>query len=146
MRELRQAWATRLPKDSNALFSELLAMPQAELLSLLAVCVAATVGAITSREDVVPAGALAQAVDLDMRQWWTPTAARYFAHVSKARVLDAIKAFAPDHAARLTKLKKDDLASVAEQLAAGSGWLPAMLRSAVLEAQGDAPLETDAAE
>jgi len=141
MRELRQAWASRLPTDSNTLFSELLAMPQTELLSLLAVCVASTVGAIASREDAVPAVALAQAVDLDMHQWWTPTAAGYFAHVSKARCLEAVEALAPDQVTRLAKLKKNELASEAEQLAAGSGWLPAMLRAPVLKAREHAPVE-----
>ncbi len=141
MRDLRQAWALRLPMDSNALFSELLAMPQTELLSLLAVCVASTVGAITSRDDAVPAQALAQAVGLDMRQWWTPTAAGYFAHVSKARCLEAVKAFAPDQVARLTKLKKQELASEAERVAAGSGWLPAILRTPALGGHTDTPLE-----
>ena len=121
MRDLRQGWPLRLPMDSNALFSELLAMPQTELLSLLAVCVASTVGAITSRDDSVPAEALALAVDLDMHQWWTPTAAGYFAHVSKARCLEAVEAFAPDQVARLTKLKKQELAKEAERLSVGSG-------------------------
>lgn len=41
IREVRQAWADRLPQDPDALFTELLAFPQSELLSLLGVCVAA---------------------------------------------------------------------------------------------------------
>jgi predicted DNA-binding transcriptional regulator YafY len=85
MREVREAWEARLPDDPDALFAELLALPEQELLSLLAVCVAATVGAVVSREDEVHAAALAQAVNLDMHDWWTPTAAGYFEHVSKAR-------------------------------------------------------------
>lgn len=59
-------------------------MPQQELLSLLAVCVGFTVAVIASREDEAPAAALAQAVGLDMHRWWTPTAAGYFDHASKA--------------------------------------------------------------
>jgi len=35
--------------------------------------------------------------------------------------------FAPDQGTRLAKLKKGDLASEAERLAAGTCWLPAML-------------------
>lgn len=50
-------------------------MPQSELLSLLAVCVGFTVSAIASQENEIPAALLAQAVNLDMHDWWTPTAA-----------------------------------------------------------------------
>ena len=124
---MREAWAARLPSNSRALFSELLTTPQPELLSLLAVCVASTVGAVCSREAERPALQLADALGLDMHDWWTPNAAGYFEHVSKVKALEAVLAFAPDHVSRLSKLKKADLASEAERLAAGSGWLPAML-------------------
>lgn len=131
LREVRDAWVERLPDDSAAMFAVLLAMPQGQLIALLAVCVASTVGAICSRESEAPATALAQALDLDMHDWWTPTAAGYFEHVSKAKALESVGAFAPDQVTRLSKLKKADLASEAERLAAGTGWLPAMLRRSV---------------
>ena len=126
--DVRQAWLARLPTDASALFAALLDAPQENLLSLLAACVAMTVDAMTPREDAVPADALAQAVGLDMHDWWTPTAEGYFAHVSKAKVLEAVRAFAPEQAVRLLKFKKDALASEAERLAVGTGWLPDMLR------------------
>ena len=127
LREVREAWVAHLPSESEAMFDELLAMPQSELLSLLAVCVASTVGAVCSRESETPAALLAQAVGLDMHAWWTPTAAGYFENVSKAKALEAVMAVAPDQVTRLSKLKKGDLASEAERLVAGTGWLPAML-------------------
>lgn len=130
MAEVRQAWTDRLPKDPDALFAELLAFPQQELLSLLAVCVASTVGAVTTRESDTPAVLLAQAVELDMHDWWTPTAAGYFAHVSKAKALEAVQVFAPEQVNRLAKLKKAEIASEAERLAAGTGWLPVMFQKA----------------
>jgi ParB family chromosome partitioning protein len=129
MRQVREAWAERLPSDSDALFAELLAMPQQELLSLLAVCVGFTVTAIASREDEGPAVALAQAVGLDMHAWWAPTAAGYFDHVSKAKALEGVQDFASGEVNRLGKLKKAQIASEAERLAAGTGWLPAMFRA-----------------
>jgi len=128
MGKVREAWAARLPKEPKALFAELLALPQGELLSLLAVCVASTVSVLASREDEVPAAGLAEAVSLDMHDWWAPTAEGYFAHVSKAKALEAVLAFAPDHVTRLSKLKKAEIASEAERLAAGTGWLPVMFR------------------
>jgi len=146
MRKVREAWATRLPNDPSALFAELLQLPQSELLSLLAVCVAVSVGAVTSREDEAPAAALAQAVGLDMHDWWSPTAAGYFEHVSKAKALEAVKVFAPEQVSRLGKLKKADLASEAERLAVGSGWLPAMFKgqgASVGEAQAETEVEVE---
>ena len=128
MRQVREAWAERLPNDPDTLFAELLVMPQPELLSLLAVCVGLTVTAIASSEDEVPADALARAVALDMHGWWTPTAAGYFEHVSKAKALEAVQAFAPGEVNRLAKLKKAQIASEAERLVAGTGWMPAMFR------------------
>lgn len=146
MRKVRDAWADRLPGDPEALFAELLAFPQQELLSLLAVCVACTVSVLASHEEDVPAAALAQAVNLDMHDWWTPTAAGYFEHVSKAKVLEAVLAFAPDHVSRLGKLKKSEMASEAERLAVGTGWLPAMFRGqgAAAETQAVPEGKTDA--
>lgn len=129
LQEARQAWTARLPDDSDVLFAELVALSQPELLSLLSVCVASTVGAVTAREDDVPAASLAQAVGLDMHAWWTPSAAGYFEHVSKAKTLEAVQTFAPDQVGRLAKLKKGELASEAERLVANTGWLPTMLRS-----------------
>jgi ParB family chromosome partitioning protein len=130
LREVREAWAEKLPDDSAAMFAVLLAMPQGELISLLAVCVASTVGAFQSRESEAPASMLARALDLDMHAWWTPTAAGYFDHVSKAKALEAVSVFAPDQLTRLSKLKKGDLAAEAERLSVGKGWLPAMLCAA----------------
>ncbi|EWS62520.1 hypothetical protein Y695_04253 [Hydrogenophaga sp. T4] len=144
LRDVREAWATRLPDDANALFAELLAMEQEELLSLLALCVGLTVSAIAQREGETPAELLVQAVGLDMHNWWTPTAAGYFDHVSKAHVLEAVQVFAPTEVQRLAKLKKPQMASEAERLAAGAGWLPRMLLAPeVCEAaeQGDAKAE-----
>jgi ParB family transcriptional regulator, chromosome partitioning protein len=143
MAEVRQAWTDRLPKDPDALFAELLAFPQQELLSLLAVCVASTVGAVTTRESARPAVLLAQAVGLDMHDWWTPTAVGYFAHVSKAKALEAVQVFAPEQVSRLAKLKKAEIASEAERLAEGTGWLPVMfLRAAAVVAEVQTIQET----
>ena len=129
-----------MPEDDAELFAVLLAMPQDELVRLLAVCVASTVDVVSSREHDAPGMVLAQAVGLDMAAWWKPTAEGYFSHVSKAVILEAVQQFAPSHAARLAKLKKADIASEAERLAEGTGWMPAMFKSedSISAAQDDA--------
>jgi ParB family chromosome partitioning protein len=128
--ELRQTWARKLPEDSAELFAALLAMSQDELVQLLAVCTAATVGVVVNRATVAhPGEAIAEAVGLDMGNWWKPTAESYFAHLSKAAILDAVTAFAPDEVARLGKLKKSELAREAERLVQGTDWMPQVFRA-----------------
>lgn len=128
LRELQQTWGEQLPDDDAELFAVLLAMPQDELVQLLAVCVASTVDVVSSREHDAPGKVLAQAVGLDMAAWWKPTAEGYFSHVSKAVILEAVQQFAPQHVTRMAKLKKADIASEAERLAVGTGWMPAMFK------------------
>lgn len=131
LRELRQQWGEKLPQDSADLFAVLLAMPQDELLRLLAVCAAATVDVVTPRAtSEQPGAALAQALGLDMAAWWQPTADAYFLHISKAMILDAVGEFAPDRVGRLEKLKKAEIASEAERLVAGTGWMPVVFSRA----------------
>ncbi len=130
LRELQQAWAGKLPEDSAELFCALLAMEQGELVKLLAVCVASTVDVVTPRAAPrQPGKELAQAVGLDMAAWWQPTAEGYFKHVPKAAILQAVGEYAPDHVTRLAKLKKADIASEAERLADGTGWMPAIFKA-----------------
>jgi len=128
--EAKQAWRDRLPAEAGELFAALRELPQDDLLSLLAVCAADCIDAITPHEADTQASELAAALDLDMAQWWTATAAGYFSHVSKARIFEAIKSFAPKYADQLDSYKKPDLAARAEELAAGTGWLPEMLKRA----------------
>jgi len=124
--ELRARCRAHLPDDSGAWFEALLALPQDTLLELLAFGVAATVDVVTAHPDDDNADALARAVGLDMRAWWTPTAESYFAHLPKAAIVAAAPQFAPDYGGRLSTMKKDELAAKAERLAAGTGWLPPM--------------------
>jgi ParB family chromosome partitioning protein len=152
LRELQQAAGEALPEDSAELFAALLAKPQDELVRLLAVCVASTVDVVTPRAvPHQPGEELAQAAGLDMAAWWQPTAEGYFKHVSKAMTLDAVGEYAPQHVTRLAKLKKADIASEAERLVNGTGWMPAIFKAegpqqAVKESAQEAGPEQDAPE
>ncbi|MED5491729.1 MAG: ParB/RepB/Spo0J family partition protein [Pseudomonadota bacterium] len=148
LRALQQVAGVALPEDSAELFAALLAKPQDELVRLLAVCVASTVDVVTPRATPHrPGEELAQAVGLDMAAWWKPTAEGYFKHVSKAVILDAVGAFAPESVTRLAKLKKADIASEAERLADGTGWMPAIFKAAgPQDAVQEAGQEQDAPE
>ncbi|WP_315531881.1 MULTISPECIES: ParB N-terminal domain-containing protein [Comamonadaceae] len=152
LRELQQVAGEALPEDSAELFAALLVKPQDELVRLLAVCVASTVDTVTPRATLhQPGKELAQAVGLDMAAWWKPTAEGYFKHVSKAVILDAVGDYAPDSVHRLGKLKKADIASEAERLADGTGWMPAIFKAEgpreAMQEEGpeqDAPADAEA--
>lgn len=151
---LREVAGEALPQDSAELFAVLLAKSQDEMARLLAVCVASTVDVVTPRASQRQPGAeLAQAVGLDMAAWWKPTAEGYFRHVSRAVILAAVEQFAPSHVTRLSKLKKADIASEAERLIEGTGWMPAVFRTehhtepeGVPEAASDDDAPEDAAD
>ena len=146
LRELQQVAGEALPQDSAELFAALLAKPQDELVRLLALCVASTVDVVTPRATPQQPGAeLAQAVGLDMAAWWQPTNDGYFRHVPKAAILQAVGEYAPEQVSRLAKLKKADIASEAERLADGTGWMPVTFKAAGPQdaAQGEGP-EQDA--
>ncbi|HBP6008389.1 TPA: ParB/RepB/Spo0J family partition protein [Pseudomonas aeruginosa] len=147
LRELQQVAGEVLSEDSAELFVALLAKPQDELVRLLAVCVASTVDVVTPRATQHQPGAeLAQAVALDMVAWWQPTADGYFQHLPKAAILEAVGEFAPEHVTRLAKLKKGDIASEAERLADGTGWMPAIFAAEATQQAAQEVVTDEAAE
>lgn len=126
---LRTGWRERLPADDADLFDVLRQMKRADLLALLAVCVAGTVDAVVRSEHDSRAEALAQAVKLDMSGYWQPTAEAYFNHVPEAQALAWFQAFKPAEVNRVAGYKKPDMAREASQHASGAKWLPDMLRT-----------------
>jgi len=128
--ERRATLKSQLPRKSNALFAWLLERPQAELLSLLAFCVATTLDGVRNDEALGASGPLAKASGLDMREWWRATAANYFGRIPKERVISIVsKALSPESAAALQSLKKQGAAGLAEERMASTGWLPDVLRT-----------------
>ena len=131
----RESWSHRIPGTPDDLWNWCLDQDQNVLLDLLAFCTATTVNAVQLKSDrpdcerLRHAAMLASTLNLDMKSWFTPTAENYFARISKPQILDAIreaKGTAP--APAWEKLKKAELATVAERETAGTGWLPLTLR------------------
>ena len=150
--ERRKAWERRLPEESGDLFGWLLQQEQSVLIELLAFCAAQSVDAVRSKHDaatqprLVHADALGAALDLDMRDWWSPTKGRYLSRVPKALVLEAVREGVSAQAAEnLATLKKEALVEAAERRLAGSDWLPDLLRPATAPGS-EAVIEAMAAE
>lgn len=120
-----------LPADPAQLFAWLLDQSQEAVLNLLAYCVAQSVDGITEDEAGGPMDHIARAAGLDMREWWTATAASYFGSMPRARVLEVVtEAVSAEASASLAKLKREALAQAAEEKVISTGWLPAILRNA----------------
>ena len=84
--ELEAAWSAT---DHAQWLSWLAAQPQEFVLRLMAYCVACSLDAIQERAAPHPTfEGLAQLAGLDMRAWWTPTAASYFDHIAKGRIIE----------------------------------------------------------
>lgn len=126
---MRLAWKERLPANAGEWFGWLTAQPQTELLDLLALCSAATLNALPSTGAACDANVLAEAVGLDMADWWEPTATGFLNHVSKALIVQALKEAGPELADdRIGMTKKDVLVAKAASRLAGKRWLPVPLR------------------
>ena len=119
------------PGEHADLLPWLLSLDNAEVLTVLAPLVASTVDA--GCEDWSQgacrslAAGVATAARLNMTDWWTPTVETYFGRATKAQIGQAVTeaGAGPFN----TEGKKAEVAAAAARLIAGTGWLPALLRS-----------------
>ncbi|MGW8140318.1 ParB/RepB/Spo0J family partition protein [Sphingomonas sp. CCH5-D11] len=146
--EQREAWAERMPRDVADLWGFIVALDDEKRLALLAHCASRTVNALRLPWDRKPrtlqtADRLASALALDVAKDWTPTVDSYFGRVTKAHIVEAVaEGVSEDAARRIADMKKPDMARAAEQLLAGTGWLPAVLRTP--QPEGEQPTEGEA--
>jgi ParB family chromosome partitioning protein len=132
----RGRWGDRLPGNADDLFAWCLNQTQDTLLDLLAVSAAHMVDAVRDKgtRDDAPrlqhGDALGKALGMTMSDWFTPTAVNYFGRVNRTFILQAMaEAGVPARTRSWAKLKKGELAALAERSIAGTGWLPHPLRA-----------------
>ncbi|MEO0959020.1 MAG: ParB/RepB/Spo0J family partition protein [Pseudomonadota bacterium] len=141
-----ETWAGNLPKQPEDLWAVLTEWDSDSRDALFAHCVAMTVNAVQEPHHRKPrriahADVLASTLGLDMvKAGWTLTADSYLGRVTKAQILAAVREAKGDKDAdRIAGFKKPDMVEAAEELLAGTGWLPQVLRTAPLAEEPDEP-------
>ncbi|MFO1108406.1 MAG: ParB/RepB/Spo0J family partition protein [Bradyrhizobium sp.] len=134
-------WARQLPRDVAGLWTFVTELDRDSRMALFAHCVALTVNAVKLPSERRPralatADRLAEAVTLDMTGYWRPTVKSYLGRITKARILEAVREGVGHEAAeRMGQMKKTAMAEAAEQLLAGTDWLPSLLRTTKTDRQ-----------
>ena len=117
----RESWKKRLPGKQAEFWQWCLKADQKTLLSLLAFF-----AALAGNK----ANLLSGPLDLDMEEWFKPTAANFFGRIGKPEIVKAIKEATGKPVAPATeKMKRSELALFAERAVKDTGWLPKPLRS-----------------
>ncbi|SEG16924.1 ParB/RepB/Spo0J family partition protein [Bosea lathyri] len=130
-----EGWAMDMPRDVADLWGFIASLDHASVMALFAHCASLTVNAVKQPWERKPrahetADKLATAVVLDMTAHWKPTVRTYLGRVTKAHILAAVREAVSDEAAeRPSGMKKQAMAEAAEQLLAGTGWLPVLMRT-----------------
>lgn len=130
-------WKLRLSTKSGALWDDIMALPEADLLDLIALCAALSVDAtyqktedLAAKQRMKTTGQLAEALGLNMAQYWSPTVETFFGRVNKTAILNAVaEAQGEAKARKLDGLKKPVMAAEAVNMITGTGWLPPVLRT-----------------
>jgi ParB family chromosome partitioning protein len=145
-----ESWAERLPDLPAELWEVLIALSADDQAALFAHCASFGINAVWEPANRYNDGrvsertvsgrmehshVLARAAGLDMvAAGWTATVDNYLGRVTKVRILSAVdEAKGSETAARLTGLKKPEMAKEAERLLADSGWLAEPLRTPLVE-------------
>lgn len=134
--ERHRRWSEQLPRESAELWDALAAFDRDSRDALFAHCIALSVNAVYEPWNRRPralahADRLAEAIGLDVAAaGWSPTVDTYLGRVTKARILQAVREVRGETAVQLIEhLKKGEMADRAQELLAGSGWLPEPLRT-----------------
>lgn len=125
-----EAWEAKLPKNRATWFAWFLAQPQAVVLDFIVYAAALSTNAMHSiATPDAAADELADALALDMTQWWEAGPATYFDLVPKSKLAAIVRETSTEEAAQaLEKMKKDDAVAQAVAHTTGKAWLPMPLR------------------
>ena len=139
-----------LPEKPENLWSYLAEADDADLMRIMAYCTANQVYAVDLgiNSDLRRRNSheMADALGLDMADFWSPTSA-FFKRIPREEIMRAMTEGAEVvETPELAKLKKGELAERAEQVLAGKRWVPEVLRTPPLEPVLSAPADDEPAQ
>jgi ParB family transcriptional regulator, chromosome partitioning protein len=126
-----QRWSEALPEDEGQWYTWLLAQSMEVLLDLLTYLTAQSIDAIQGREreHFQQSDELAEALALDMAEWWEATPDTYLQAVPKAKLIEAVtQAVDAKSGEPIAAMKKDAAVAAAAMQLHGKRWLPKPLR------------------
>lgn len=130
-----ERWRGILPGDPADLFGWCLAQPQEVLLGLLAFAAALGVNAVQLRHEhadtarLVHADRLAEALALDMAQYWRPSVEGFYGRLPKVGLIQVVSEAQAPVGVSISAIKKDEAARYVRKAVDGRGWLPGPLRA-----------------
>lgn len=126
----REHWEATVPADGTERLSWLLRQSQETVLSLLAFCTALSVDLVQRRSAPnAQADVIANALQLDVADWWSVGVDNFLTHVSKAKIAAVVmEARGAEAAAPLAAMKKGEACAAAAALLAETRWLPTPMR------------------
>ncbi len=134
--ELAERFGDHVPGNPADIFEWCLERDQHELVELLAFAAAHSIDAVKDKYDYrktqrAHAEVLADALDLDMTNYFEATAESYFNHLTRDGIEAALVDIkGPDFASGVGRMKKAEAAAYAEAQTRGSAWLPSPIRPA----------------
>lgn len=131
--EERQRLKALLPQEWAKDFTTFFTLNGETLMALMTFCVACSVDGVqtrecghTSRSQLIE---LEAALGFNLRDWWQPTKAGFFADLKHAQIIDALNEAGLTGAARdAQKMKKGDAAELAENRMRDTRWVPAWMK------------------
>lgn len=100
----------------------------------MAFCAAKSLNGVRTKEEsakhprVQHADAIATALGIDMTSWFAPTAENFFNKIPKSLIVTAMNEAGKPPMIDAMKLKKAELAAIAERTVQGTRWLPEPMR------------------
>lgn len=133
MVEKHSKWKQLLPigNKGQTLFAWLLQQEKTLVMELMSFCAAYTINTVQGDDtQYIENTELAQAVGLDMADFWEPTRETYLAQVKKDKVVSIVASVVSESAALpMASMPKSELCGAAEKALAGSRWLPNILKT-----------------
>jgi ParB family chromosome partitioning protein len=133
MAALTGAVESEVPQDGDGALPWLIAQPMEVLIKILALCSAKSIYAGAGSLRQARVDLVADAVGLDMTNYWAASGDTYFKSVPKALIAEGIAEVDPEKAKAVDKLKKGEAVALAEGVLIDSKWLPVPLRRVIAE-------------